>query len=304
MEKSELLKQVENIYRQDGNIIEYLRKINDNENNSAESILLSYEFQSGSYVDAYLKNPDETEKYTNQIVEEIRGLQKNEPFITILEAGVGEATTFKNIITKLECKSENCYGFDISWSRVKVAKDFLNQYQTGGKTGHLFTGDLSAIPIRDCSIDVVYTSHAIESNGGRSDQILKELYRITKKYLLLFEPDYDFACDEGKKRMEKYGYVRGLADSALELGYDVVKRAPLKYVANPLNPTSVIIIKKPETEQVENGGTLFQCPVTKTSLLNHKEVYFTPSGYLMYPVIKEIPCLLESNAILGHCYNK
>ena len=45
-------------------------------------------------------------------------------------------------------------------------------------------GDMFNLPITDDSIDLVYTVHALEPNGGKEKEALKELYRITKKYLM------------------------------------------------------------------------------------------------------------------------
>lgn len=104
--------------------------------------------------------------------------------------GVGEATTLLTLANNLENKNEY-YGFDISWSRIKYAENFaLNYPEISVK---FFIADLFSIPLKDDSIDVVYTCHSIEPNGGKEESILKELYRISGKYLILLEPAYELA---------------------------------------------------------------------------------------------------------------
>lgn len=43
-----------------------------------------------------------------------------------------------------------------------------------------------------------------------------------------------------------------------------------------------------------------RCPLTRTALKDYGDVYFSPDAYLTYPVIKRIPYLLSSHAILGY----
>jgi uncharacterized protein YbaR (Trm112 family) len=299
MFNSSMLQKVEEIYSRGENIMQFLKK---QANNTTESILISYDYQSGSYVESYRKNPKICETYAKQISDEIGELGV---FSSLLEAGIGEATTFKQVLKELPPLFfgaanllKSYYGFDISWSRIKTANDFLGSITD--KTA-LFVADLFDIPLADNSIDVVYTSHSIEPNGGQEKPILEELYRITNKFLLLFEPDFDLASDEAKHRMESHGYVKGLAETATKLGYNVIKHELLQFSTNPLNPTSVIIIKKPQSEV--KSDIIFQCPISKTELIDCGEVYFAKQPHLMYPVIKNIPCLLKSQAILGFKYD-
>lgn len=298
MEKFSILKHIKDLYSQGDNIIQFLNEMDKSSKNSIESICISYDLQSGKYVEAFKKDPSSYFRCYEQYINILKNLGS---FHSIMEAGVGEATTFRAITEQLDIPSNNCYGFDISWSRLKVAREFLQSYSLSGH--QLFVGNLFSIPLCDNAIDVVYTSHSIEPNGGYERPILEELYRVTDRYLVLFEPDYGLAGDEAKARMDKHGYVKDLFGTAKSLGYHVIKHELLGYSGNPLNPTSVIIIEKKNSEHsIEQGK--FQCPNTKTRLVNCGEVFYAPDTYLMYPVISGIPCLLESQAILGSKYNE
>ncbi|MDO5381032.1 MAG: methyltransferase domain-containing protein [Acidaminococcaceae bacterium] len=85
----------------------------------------------------------------------------------MLEAGIGEGTMLLPLLLYLPDNFfNNIYGFDISWSRVKYAQKFMQENNKGSV--HLFVGDLFNIPLADNSIDLVYTCHAIELNGGKN----------------------------------------------------------------------------------------------------------------------------------------
>jgi len=162
---------------------------------------------------------------------------------------------------------------------------------------NLFTANLFEIPLLDNSIDVVYTSHSLEPNGGKEEEALKELYRITSKYLILLEPSWEFASEEAKARIDKCGYVKNLHSTALKLGYKVIEHRLFDVSANPLNPTGLIIIEKNSKEINEPK---LVCPISKTALKKQNEtLFYSKESFLAYPVIDEIPCLLKENSILA-----
>jgi ubiquinone/menaquinone biosynthesis C-methylase UbiE/uncharacterized protein YbaR (Trm112 family) len=291
------LSALKNLYKKGGNIIEYLKNNNKSKRNTGEMITVSYDLQSGSYIKYVKKNRDFIEKYTKAISKVINDLSV--PVDSILEAGVGEATTLADTVLKLNRRPKKVLGFDLAWSRIRYGIEYLKK--KGVKNSFLFTGDLFNIPLADNSVDIVYTSHSIEPNGGREKEALLELMRITKKYLILLEPAYEFADTGGRKRMEKHGYIKNLYSSARSLGLRVVEHRLFDICSNPLNPTGLIIIKKDgkNTQTVKN---YLECPVTRTPLELLKNSYFSKKGLLAYPIIDGVPCLLAENAIIATHY--
>ncbi|APC41163.1 methyltransferase domain-containing protein [Clostridium estertheticum] len=291
MDKLKILSRVKQLYLQNTNIIKYLKEIEGDICNSIEDIMISYDFQAGTYIKAYKKESLFINKYCFELAQYIDNLGE---YNSLLEVGIGEATTLAPLILSLENKPNKCYGFDISWSRIKYAKKFLNELKISNV--QLFTGDLFCTQFKDNSIDVVYTSHSIEPNGGKEKEALMELYRITNKYLILLEPSYEFANEESRERMLNHGYVTNLYSTAKELGYNVIEHKLFEICSNPLNPTGIIIIKKDLNFQVLNP---LCCPITKTDFLKKNIAYFSEESLLAYPIIDEIPCLLPQNAIIA-----
>ena len=221
MNKLALLQRIKHIYENNENITEYLRKVSNEESNSWEDILISYDFQAGSYVDNYYENKEIIDDYCSEIGEVVNRLELDQANnYLICEAGVGEATTLTNVSKVISDKFIK-YGFDLSWSRIAVANKFVKEQ--GINDINLVVGDLFNAPYLDDSFDIVYTSLTIEPNGGREEEALKQLYRITRQYLILLEPSYELASEEGKNRMVKHGYIRNLYSKAQELGLEILE---------------------------------------------------------------------------------
>jgi len=276
MEKYKILNRIKEIYEKDENIIQFLKTLGSNSKNSKEDILISYDIQAGTYTARANINKE----------------------ISLVEVGVGEASTLGNLLSKLEEIPLKIYGFDISWSRIKYANMFINKLDPEvSKNIELATGDLFNAPFADNSIDIVYTSHSIEPNGGREADALKSLYRIARKFVVLLEPAYELANNEAQTRMIKNGFVTNLYQTAVNLGYEVLKHELFIPTFNPLNPTALIIIRKTEDELTNTSQ--FSCPITHSILSKTKSAYYSENALLAYPILDGIPCLLPENAIVA-----
>lgn len=290
-------RELQRLYEQGTNITEYLRHVQGLSENTRPIIEIAYELQSGSYVRA-MQNPDYASiknRYAHAIAERIGKLGD---FTSLLEAGVGEATTLAPLLQRLDGQPK-VYGFDLSWSRVAQARAWLDE--SGFSGGTLCTGDLLSIPFRDSSIDIVYTSHAIEPNGGAEAAILKELYRVARRYVVLLEPGYELAHESARARMDSHGYCRGLAETARRLGFQLVEHSLFPVSLNPENPTALTVIRKPHGVADDTRSPL-ACPIHKTPLVEASGVLYSPEGLCAYPVIGGIPCLREGNAVLASQY--
>lgn len=289
------LKELKTLYAKGVNITQLLKEETAQSENTEEIVEIAYDLQAGSYVD-WMADPcmrkikDAVALAQSDI---IAGLGT---FESILEAGVGEGTTLSSILDKVGVGATcSAYGFDLSWSRIAVGRSWLED--NGFYDVELCTGNMFHMPYSDDSIDIVYTSHSIEPNGGKEKPLLEELYRVARKYLVLFEPCYSLAEPEGQERMVQLGYCRDLEVVADSLGYDVVSHERLSVIENPLNPTAVTVIRKGNT--VGAPQSVLACPMCKTPLVEKGCVMFSPEGQVVYPIVAGIPCLRRKDAIMA-----
>ena len=263
--------------------------------NLVAATLIAYDLQAGSYTEYARANPEDKEKWCAQLSEQIRTVLPKGG--TVLEVGVGEATTLAGVVKLLGTNITSAYGFDLSWSRVDEGRQWL---MGSGQNANLFVGDLFKIPLIDSSIDVVYSSHSLEPNGGREEEAIAECLRVARKAVVLVEPAYELANSKARAHMENHGYVRGLRDAAEELGATVLKHSLLKHSTNPLNPSGVLILAKPQpTVSHSDNLSIWQCPLTGSPLNLNKDIFYAEEVGIAYPIMRGIPLLRPEHAVIA-----
>jgi ubiquinone/menaquinone biosynthesis C-methylase UbiE len=271
--------------------------------NPEDIIQLSYDLQSGTYS----KFPEESEEnfminmdYCTQISDIMSQVidKYNYTDFSVLEAGTGEMTTLSFVVQKI--KPKTIYAFDISWSRIYDGMIFAKKYM-GDNYSNLnpLVADMNAIPFHDKSINITFTSHALEPNGKKLDVLLKELFRITKDKILLFEPCYEINSEEGKQRMDYYGYIKDVDSAILALGGIIEEKIHFKNCSNPLNPTVCWVISPPQCDIIPETDTVYSYPGTNYTLTKEDNFFFTNDLGMCLPIIKSIPVFLTKNAILA-----
>lgn len=214
---------------------------------------------------------------------------------SMLEAGVGEATSLVPVLKHMSKRPAHIFGFDLSLSRLLFARKHLAE--NGYGYVRLFTGDLEHIPLASNSVDIVLTIHAVEPNHGREEIILAELLRVARRHLIMIEPSYEFASAEGRARMERLGYVRGLPATLERLGHRSRRVERWPHNSNPLNEAALIVVDAASEEvQIEPH---FVSPISGRDLIERANCWFCPDDGHAFPIIAGIPCLTVENAVLA-----
>ncbi|MCB2340758.1 class I SAM-dependent methyltransferase [Clostridium estertheticum] len=296
------------LYNENLNIMDYFRKKHNINSNSIDAILVSYDLQAGSYrknyyngiLDGLHKNGNEISMKSKKFKEEygklIADVFNEFKYSSVLEVGVGESTTLCDVSKNLNNKQTDIKGIDISFSRIGYGNTFIKEQ--GINNVSLGVADMFKLPFKDNAFDIVYTSHCIEPNTHRAKEAINELYRITNKCLVLIEPSYDLGNEETRKHMIENSYCIDLINVINDMKLNI-KEHKLFELGTYNNQAAITIIeKKFDSESNSN----WCCPICKKELIENEGNYFCEDCYLIFPVIKKIPCLTVDAGILGSKY--
>ena len=290
-------------YAQGKNITEILRGQKNVDFNTSEIIELAYDLQAGTYIEKYELDPVIDHDYASELAIVLdRYIDKQS---TLLDVGTGELTTLSLLSSRIFNKPKKYFAFDISWSRLYKGLAFAKKIMLDDYDRLMpFVADINEIPLPDKSICVTTSSHALEPNGGRLPELMAELFRVTSDVLVLFEPCYEINSAEGKLRMDRLGYIKDIDGVAKKLGGEVIQKIKIANIANPLNPTVCFIIKPPSIgsntiNRYLNIDNIYSVPGTSHHLDRLDDFYFSRETGLCFPILKSIPILRSSAAILA-----
>jgi SAM-dependent methyltransferase len=252
-------------------------------------IRVAYDLQSGTYVQRFDDASFAAAK--GAIAARILSFVDGLVFSSALEAGCGEATTLVDLMNGTP--GVRWSGFDLSLSRLVWARGLL---EARGLAAELFAADLAQIPLLDGAADLVVTVGALEPNGDRAAALIAELLRVSARYLLLVEPDYESAGEAQRARMDAHGYIRGIPAALAAAPGRVLARAPLGLDINPLNPATVTLFEK-ATPTAAPEALPWASPGGRAPLRPVGGALFSEPEGQAWPVIGGMPYLLADGAI-------
>jgi len=281
------------------NVMEIAGGLLGEEVNSSEVIDFAYDLQAGSYTKLALANPATVEERAGLRESVIRPLIANIDEPTICEAGSGESTTLVALANRLADLGVCFFGFDTSFSRVHFGRTWgLTNLKNGIRTS-VAVAEMGSIPLADDSIDLVYTNSALEPNRGRESELISELVRVSRKWIVLFEPIYETADLDMKLWMDRHKYVRNLVETTEQFA-SVTDWGLLEESHLIPRPRSYIVAKKRDAPQEGLSRSIASKWVDPV----FKEQLFPVSGGLVnkkfgisYPVLEGIPILKNKYGI-------
>lgn len=286
------------------NITQYLRGLLDRAANDAEIIEIAYDMQAGSYIEMVSKNPDFIRDYAKQLSENAQPHVRAED--RILDLGAGELTTLCGVVDAFDVRPAEVWATDISWSRLHMGRQYMAaKYPHLSGSLQLFVADFARLPLADNAVDVSLSAHALEPNGANLEPLLAEIFRITARTCVFFEPGYEFATPEGQARMEAHGYIRNMGETVEKLGGRLVSATPMQTYSNPLNPTACYVVEVPGARSARAADAPdFTVPGTNDALRNEASFLRSADHGLCFPVLDGIPLLRRNSAVLASAMDR
>jgi hypothetical protein len=286
-------------YRRGENVARALRQRRRSSRNGVSIIEIAYDLQAGTYVRAAAENA----AFHGRYVEAAAALigPHLEPRDAILDIGSGEFTTLVGIANACFQPSQMVYGCELSLSRIGVGRRYIADVLAPALRGRLrpFVAEFGRLPLRNKSVDVVISNHALEPNRGRERAILRELARVARRRMILIEPYYEGGSSEVRQRMDEHAYIRDLPGAVAGAGAVLEAIVPLPVSANPLNPSHAFVVALPaEPARDGRSDAIWACPETGCDLEERDGFFFAPGSLLAYPVIDGAPILRREAAVL------
>lgn len=283
------------------NIIEELSREFPKELSREQIIEISYNFQAGDYIKHYEKNVDLVSLYTDEMVMILKENAKkiNLNISSVLDIGCGELTTLSSLSEKMQ-SDINYFCFDLSYPRVLKGVNFFKENSSQPNIRlNPFISEINSIPLPSNSIDIVFSNHAIEPNFNKEEELIKEIYRVAKHFVVLFEPSYANACDIGKKRMIKHGYAQQIDTTVKSLSSDFIDIKPMLSNRNKYNPTySFTMLKNKIVDKNYSEKISYTIPGSDYKLIKDNNWYVSEELNIIFPILKEIPILRLDKSLM------
>tara|TARA_B100000795_G_C22763766_1_gene424786 strand:- start:202 stop:1134 length:933 start_codon:yes stop_codon:yes gene_type:complete len=292
-------------YQKGENVTNALRKYLKVSYNTPEIIALAYDLQAGTYTNAAESN----ESFYNHRAQELTTVI--EPFCdgmeSVLDLGSGEISMFSRLLATLKSQSINkTYAADINWSRLNIGIKATENIVPNSHNLSAFVSDMAKIPLPSKSIDLTFTDHALEPNGSRLEEILKEIFRCTRNICIFTEPSNEIASIEAQERMKKLSYIFDLEQSIKKLGGEILCSSDIFNNYNKLNPARTLVVRPPVLKSevsIDYSKFYFTFPGTDYELQLIDEHLFCKDMGVVFPIIKDIPILLEEKLIIASKYS-
>lgn len=173
----------------------------------------------------------ELKKYDDDNIQFCSKLIKNIKIfnpVIILEIGCGNGRNLRCIENEYKC-----YGIEITDYGYKKAVENC-------KHSKIQQASAEYLPFEDNSMDLIFTVHALEQMPLILDNVIKEMHRVCKIGVLLFEPIYEKQGFWGKLHNYNLNYARNIEKTLIKNNFRLLSLEEGNYSKTKFNRTWII----------------------------------------------------------------
>ena len=161
---------------------------------------------------------------------------------SLIEAGAGDLATLVGIAKVIDPRPSRLGAVDISERRLVVGRTWAERQRV--TVNVICAANAAALPFVDNEWDLVITSNCLEQNPKKTlPAILRELHRVSARYLVLIEPSYELAQPLQRRRIHKVGHVRGIPAVVRKLGFELIRHELLP-ARECMNEIAITVVAK------------------------------------------------------------
>lgn len=180
--------------------------------------------------------------YLETVIAEAKKLEKSlgRP-IRILEVGCGNGTNL--MVLKSELSDETVlFGIDVAKERIRLGVEYWGSKLDGVQLSVDSATTLSTF--EDETVDLVFSVHCLEQLPYSVDAVLQSIHRVVSHVAVFVEPVWEYA-NTSQRMYTLFGdQLRTLVPSIGLLDFEIVEQKKARILANPMNQTGIIVVKK------------------------------------------------------------
>lgn|GEM_PF-2047565 len=216
------------------------------------------------------------------------------PFHSILEVGAGELNALASLRDHFG-DDRQYFGIDLSLNRL--CHGYGEFIQNGELRATVAKADACFLPFPDRCFDVVYTYQCLEQTPRRHfKQAIREMCRVSRRWVVLFEPSWELGDRLQRLKMRADQYVRGIPAFVEELpGVRLREHELLKNAMNPFNRVALHLLELDPTNQPDNQPALV-CPVCHGELDSRQNYLLCEPCHSLYFRYEQVALLDQQDA--------
>lgn len=221
---------------------------------------------------------------------------------SVIEIGAGELTTIAPLKSYFTNPDIKIYASELAWSRLKVGRDFFTAKNLAPNS--LSAASVLELPYRDNSFDCVLAHYFLEELSGYQEQAIKELLRISRKYVVMIEASYELGNKLQKRKLRTRRWNLEIMPAIKRNHWNLIEHKLVPYCHDIHHHGALFIIEKDHpvgqshAAAPKNPGQVC-CPICHGKLNKYGSFLKCEGCSLAFPVLDGIPVMTTGNAIVA-----